>query len=222
MILFYCPYMKHKEKCGNYFTTSLSYTSNNNKINPLFEGSFSGGKSKRQLKYTSYSVSALQHVSNTCDSPQLIGLHHVGQQFSVPHFLFTSLSDKCSVLSTWVAYTISIRLFSWNISDSIGLHSLSVPTVVFHILLLKSGKLSKSNLKELNILSTCFFHVWKHYRDILAEYSEWHCASSVLKLVWLMSSWYFFQTVNPTHLIKLIEILLSRVPGKPPSWRSGF
>ena len=166
MILFYCPYMKHKEKCGNYFTTSLSYTSNNNKINPLF--------------------------------------------------------DKCSVLSTWVAYTVSIRLFSWNISDSIGLHSLSVPTVVFHILLLKSGKLSKSNLKELNILSTCFFHVWKHYRDILAEYSEWHCASSVLKLVWLMSSWYFFQTVNPTHLIKLSEILLSRVPGKPPSWRSGF
>lgn len=52
-------------------------------------------------------------------------------------------------------YEIDQTSFFWNRSSSIRVHSLSVPTVVFHILLLKPGRVNQCNLKGINILSTC-------------------------------------------------------------------
>lgn len=128
-------------------------------------------------------------------------------QFGAPHFLLPSLFDRRSVLSAWVAYTASIRLFfffPWNISNAIGVRSLSVPTAVLHVLLFKPGRAeqSQTDLRGTNILSTWFFHVWKHRRGILTIFrvAQWQCSTETSLLI---NSWYFFQSLTPRHLITL-------------------
>lgn len=132
----YHPYMKQKGKPRNYiFTVSLHSTSN--KTTPLFGGTIWAEvriwKNKWQLEDMSYSGAALQHVSDTCNVPQLTGMHHTGQHWRGTHFLSRHL-----VLCLKLLCTQLIRLpFFWNISSSIRVNSHFVPTVVFHILLLK-------------------------------------------------------------------------------------
>lgn len=122
---------------------------------------------------------------------------------------------KHLVLIAWVACTQLIRLlFFWNISSSIRVHSLFVPIVIFHILLLKPGRVNELNLKEVNILSTC-----TEVYSLDIQSAQWQFGA---KASLLISSWYFFQTLNPTYLIKLSKTLLSQIPLKPPSQHSGF
>lgn len=206
--------MKQKGKNRNYtFTVSLYSTSN--RMTPQFEGTIWAEvrirKNKGQLEDMSYSGAALQYVSDTCNTPQLTGMHHAGQQCRGPHFLLRHLA-----LIAWVACTqpISILFFFWNISGSIRVHSLFVPIVIFHILLLKPGRVNEFNLKEINILST---RTEVYHLNIQSAQRQFSAKASLL-----ISSWYFFQTLNPVYLIKLSKILLSQIPLKPPSQHSGF
>lgn len=205
--------MKQKGKYRNYiFTVSLYSTSNKTAL--LFEGTIWAEvriwKNKWQLEDMSYSGAALQHVSDTCNMPQLTGMPHTGQQCRGLHFLLRHF-----VLSAWDACTQLIRLiFFWNISSSIRVHSLFVPKVIFHILLLKPGRVNEFNLKEVNTLSTC-----TEVYCLNIQSAQWQFSA---KASLLISSWYFFQTLNPTYLIKLSKILLSQIPLKPPSQHSGF
>lgn len=132
-----------------------------------------------------------------------------------PRFLLKSLCYRCSVLLTWAACTKLIRLhFFWNISSSIGVHSLSVPTVIFHIVLLK--------------IRWSFSLIWKklihtalaqRYTVWIYRVTQWQFSA---KASLLISSWYFFQTLKCMYLIKLSEILLSHIPLKAPSQHSGI
>lgn len=127
-----------------------------------------------------------------------------------PNFLLRHLA-----LIAGVACIQLIRLlFFWNISSSIRVHSLFVPIVIFHTLLLKPGRVNELNLKEVNILSTC---TEVYCLDI--QSAQWQLGA---KDSLLTSSWYFFQTLNPTYLIKLSKILLSQIPLNPPSQHWGF
>lgn len=104
--------------------------------------------------------------------------------------------------------------FFWTISSNIRVNSLFVPIVVFHILLLKPVRANESNLKEINILSTCKEVCYQNIQN-----AQWQFGA---KASLLISSWYFFQTLNPMYLIKLSKILLSQISLKPPSQHSGF
>lgn len=175
--------MKQKKKNRNYiFTVSLCYTTN--KTTPLFEGTIWAEvriwRNTWQLKDKSYSGSALQHVSDTYDVPQLIGMPHTGQQHRGPRFLLRPCCHRRSVVNLSCLYYIDQTSFFWNVSSSIRVHSLSVPTVVFHILLLKTGRVNQFNLKVINILSTC--------REVYCLSIQWHSGNSVLKLVYWLAA----------------------------------
>lgn len=132
-----------------------------------------------------------------------------------PRFLLKSLCYRYSVLLTWAACAKPIRLhFFWNISSSIGVHSLSVPTVIFHIVLLKiRWSFSLIWNKLIHTALTQRHTVW------IFRVTQWQFSA---KASLLISSWYFFRTLKCMYLIKLFEILLSHIWLKVPSQHSGI
>lgn len=205
--------MKQNGKTRNYiFTVSLYSTSN--RMTPIFEDTIWAEvriwKNKWQLEDMSYLYCSavcqwhLQHTPADRDAPRWTAV----QESPLPPETFGSDSLSC-------LYSIHQNsFFFWNISGSIGVQTFFVPIVIFHILLLKPGKVNEFNLKEINILSTC---TEVYHLNIQSAQRQFSAKASLL-----ISSWYFFQTLNPMYLIKLSKILLSQIPLKPPSQHSGF